>query len=49
MAETTINSGTYKLFPMSHNSHRELSVHEGRLVTCELEADARTFQSKCVP
>jgi hypothetical protein len=28
MAETTINTGTYKLFPSPRNVHRELFLHE---------------------
>jgi hypothetical protein len=28
MAETTINTGTYKLFPSPRNVHREVFLHE---------------------
>ncbi|HMA09662.1 MAG TPA: hypothetical protein VKP68_17425 [Ramlibacter sp.] len=28
MAETTINTGTYKLFPSPRNAHREVFLHE---------------------
>lgn len=28
MAETTINTGTYKLFPSPRNAHRQLFLHE---------------------
>jgi hypothetical protein len=28
MAETTINTGTYKLFPSPRNAHRQVFLHE---------------------
>lgn len=83
MPETTIQTGSYKLYPSPRNRHREVFLHEafvphpyalidlpsfdlkgkyslfaafrladgkhGQLVTFELEADARTFETRFTP